>query len=578
MKKIASKLIVLVSTITLFSTSTILSFAEIKDFDNLKAKYMVLMDYDSGKILYEKNAENKIYPASTTKIWTAFCVIEKAKDLNEQIEIKDMPEVDGSSMYLENGEKFTVNELLESLLIHSSNDVAYVLAKHFGGGNPQKFIDFMNEEAKKYGAKKTHFNNPHGLPDENHYTTAKDMTILSRVAYGDNLIKSIVAKKSVKFKVSNTCKVERTLINSNKFLTSTDSMDYKGKQTPIKYDVVDGIKTGYTDDAGNCLVSTGEKDGIRMISSVFFAPSGNLYHDSRALLDYGFDNFKTVTIFDKKDLVGEKNIKFASPSKVKFSPANSFSVTQDINEKINTSDYTKKFDFDKLDLPVKKGDVIGTMNVYQKTNMVSSIALIAENDVNSYWDIIKSKIPFLNDEDKNSSKDSSTSTNDTSASDSSSNDKSAETDSNKSNADNKNEAGVVNKVVNSGKTVKSEIENSAHGIWGMLKEIKGFFTNTFGGGFSTFEKSSFYKFLDDEISSKIKIIPSKYIIIGVPVIVILLFLILIIGILKDAILGRLGSRKAKNDIEASELEDIDNDSSDSNSNTTKPEDINSNEE
>ena len=578
MKKIASKLIVLVSTITLFSTSTILSFAEIKDFDNLKAKYMVLMDYDSGKILYEKNAENKIYPASTTKIWTAFCVIEKAKDLNEQIEMKDMPEVDGSSMYLENGEKFTVNELLESLLIHSSNDVAYVLAKHFGGGNPQKFIDFMNEEAKKYGAKKTHFNNPHGLPDENHYTTAKDMTILSRVAYGDNLIKSIVAKKSVKFKVSNTCKVERTLINSNKFLTSTDSMDYKGKQTPIKYDVVDGIKTGYTDDAGNCLVSTGEKDGIRMISSVFFAPSGNLYHDSRALLDYGFDNFKTVTIFDKKDLVGEKNIKFASPSKVKFSPANSFSVTQDINEKINTGDYTKKFDFDKLDLPVKKGDVIGTMNVYQKTNMVSSIALIAENDVNSYWDIIKSKIPFLNDEDKNSSKDSSASTNDTSASDSSSNDKSAETDSNKSNADNKNEAGVVNKVVNSGKKVKSEIENSAHGIWGMLKEIKGFFTNTFGGGFSTFEKSSFYKFLDDEISSKIKIIPSKYIIIGVPVIVILLFLILIIGILKDAILGRLGARKAKNDIEASKLEDIDNNSSDSNSNTTKPEDINSNEE
>lgn len=571
MKKIASKLIVLVSTITLFSTSTILSFAEIKDFDNLKAKYMVLMDYDSGKILYEKNAENKIYPASTTKIWTAFCVIEKAKDLNEQIEIKDMPEIDGSSMYLENGEKFTVNELLESLLIHSSNDVAYVLAKHFGGGNPQKFIDFMNEEAKKYGAKKTHFNNPHGLPDENHYTTAKDMTILSRVAYGDNLIKSIVAKKSVKFKVSNTCKVERTLINSNKFLTSTDSMDYKGKQTPIKYDVVDGIKTGYTDDAGNCLVSTGEKDGIRMISSVFFAPSGNLYHDSRALLDYGFDNFKTVTIFDKKDLIGEKNIKFASPSKVKFSPANSFSVTQDINEKINTGDYTKKFDFDKLDLPVKKGDVIGTMNVYQKTNMVSSIALIAENDVNSYWDIIKSKIPFLNDEDKNSSKDSS-------ASDSSSIDKSAETDSNKSNADNKNEAGVVNKVVNSGKTVKSEIENSAHGIWGMLKEIKGFFTNTFGGGFSTFEKSSFYKFLDDEISSKIKIIPSKYIIIGVPVIVILLFLILIIGILKDAILGRLGLRKAKNDIEASKLEDIDNNSSDSNSNTTKPEDINSNEE
>src|SRR3712207_3374718 len=135
-------------------------FADVnEDFSSLKSKYMVLMDYESGKVIYKKNADQKIYPASTTKVWTAYCVLEKAKNLDEKIKIENMPEIEGSSMYLEDGEVFTTKQLLESLLIHSSNDVAYVLAKHYGSGDEKKFIDFMNQEAKKYGFTHTHFNN-----------------------------------------------------------------------------------------------------------------------------------------------------------------------------------------------------------------------------------------------------------------------------------------------------------------------------------------------------------------------------------------------------------------------------------
>src|SRR3712207_586825 len=205
-------------------------FADVnEDFSSLKSKYMVLMDYESGKVIYKKNADQKIYPASTTKVWTAYCVLEKAKNLDEKIKIENMPEIEGSSMYLEDGEVFTTKQLLESLLIHSSNDVAYVLAKHYGSGDEKKFIDFMNQEAKKYGFTHTHFNNPHGLPDTSHYTTAMEMTSMSRIAYGNDIIKSIVAKKSVSYKKSNDVKLDRDLYNSNKFLVSTDEMEYKGR-------------------------------------------------------------------------------------------------------------------------------------------------------------------------------------------------------------------------------------------------------------------------------------------------------------------------------------------------------------
>ncbi|WGX76742.1 hypothetical protein QJS64_06690 [Paraclostridium bifermentans] len=160
-------------------------------------------------------------------------------------------------MYLVPGEQVTVRQLLEGLLLVSGNDAAVVLAQHISGSIPE-FANLMNEEAKKIGAKNTHFHNPNGLPDPEHYTSAYDMALMAREAMNNEDFRNIVNKKTIKVPATNLSP-ERTLINTNKFLTGTTTIPYKGQNTDIKYDIVDGIKTGYTDDAGKCLLSSAKK-------------------------------------------------------------------------------------------------------------------------------------------------------------------------------------------------------------------------------------------------------------------------------------------------------------------------------
>ncbi|MEG0250141.1 MAG: D-alanyl-D-alanine carboxypeptidase family protein [Peptostreptococcus sp.] len=538
LKKFISIFSATILCVALLSSSAVGVFADEKtELDSLPSKHMVLMDYNSGKVLYQKDADTKMYPASTTKIWTAFCVLKKADDVNEIIEIKDMPTVEGSSMYLENGEKFTVLELLQALLIHSSNDVAYVLARHYGDGNADNFIKYMNEEAKKYGALHTHFNNPHGLPDEEHYTTALDMTNLSRVAFGDETIKKIVSTKEVSFKKGDNCKLDRQMFNSNKFLACKQNMEYKGKEVPIKYDIVDGIKTGYTDDAGNCLVSTAQKNGVRLVAGVFGSPGGSLYHDSRALLDYGFDGFKVVTIFKKEDMKGEKKVKFSTPSSIKYSLANDYIITIPKNDNTSKKDYKTKLDFENLKMPVKKGDIIGTLNIFEDGDMVSSIGLVAENESKTYTQYMMSMLPFGNSKkedpkkassDKKISKDESKKTNKKDSDKKEKEAKDNENNNSKSSKETKDESKTSDKV-------KTEVSNSFNGFIGIFYGIGDFFKNIFSSDIvKTFESSNFYKFLDKQISSKISFIPSKVIILGIPIIIVLAVIMLIIGILRDS--------------------------------------------
>lgn len=549
-RKLFSIISVLAICIGILSGSLSTGYAEgNSELDKLPSKHMVLMDYSSGKILYQKNAHTKIYPASTTKIWTAFCVLKKCKNLNEEVEIKKIPSIEGSSMYLENGEKFTVYQLLESMLIHSSNDVAYILAQHFGDGNASNFINFMNEEAAKYGAVNTHFNNPHGLPDTNHYTTAMDLTNLARVAYGNSTIKKIVAMKEVSFKKGPHTKIARHLFNSNKFLTGTQLIQYRGKDIPIKYDIVDGIKTGFTDDAGNCLVSTAKKNGIRLIAGVFNAPSGSLYHDSRALLDYGFNNFKNIVILKKQDYNGEKSINFAIPGSINYSLASDFVVTLPKDKKIDRKAYTTKYNFNNLKLPIKKGDIIGTLNVFEDGNMISCIGLVAESNSQSWTSYIKSKIPFLNDDKKentHSKKEGNSAT--------TSDNKTEKNEDENKESNNKTEKNE-DKTKNSEQNTDNQGDKKEIGILDRVKnffsDVKNFFKTYFNKDFvANVEKTDFYKYLDTTISSYQKIIPSKYIIFGVPIFILIIIFLLIIGIIKDNFVHK---RRAKKEMKVSDI-------------------------
>lgn len=383
MKKIISFLLAFSIAITSFLAKSDKIFAD--NEPNLTAQYAVLMDFETGKVLYDKNGSQKLYPASTTKAWTAYVVLKHVSNLSEVVKIENLPTVDGSSMYLRNGESFTVRQLLDGLLVHSSNDVAVVLANYVSG-SIEKFAELMNKEAEAVGAKNTHFNNPHGLPDENHYTTAYDMALMSREAMNNDVFRDIVKTKSISFPATQEYPYERYFLNTNKFLTSNEKMNYKGKEIPVKYDLIDGIKTGYTDAAGKCLLSSGIKNNMRLISAVFKTSGNDLYMDSRTLIDYGFDNFKSETVIKKDDHIDKKNVFLSKQGKLVYEPKYSYKVVLPKNSK--SSNYKTKTKLNKINLPIKKGDVVGKLEVYNSNDLEHSIDLIAVNDVNSIFSFI----------------------------------------------------------------------------------------------------------------------------------------------------------------------------------------------
>ena len=383
MKKIISIFIALYLTITSFLANTIYSYAN--NEPDLTAQYAVLMDFETGKVLYNKNGSQKLYPASTTKLWTAYVVLKNVSDLSQVVTVKDLPPIDGSSMYLRNGESFTVKQLLDGLLVHSANDAAVVLANYVSG-SVGEFVKLMNMEANAIGAKNTHFNNSNGLPDPNHYTTAYDMALMAREAMNNEIFREIVKTKSISFPATKEYPFERYFVNTNKFLTSNDKINYKGEEIPIKYDIVDGIKTGYTDDAGKCLLSSGIKNNMRLISAVFKTEGDNLYLDSRTLLDYGFDNFSSKTIINKEDYISTKKIILSEQGKLVYEPKYSYKVV--LPNGIKENNYTQKVKLNKIDLPIKKGNTIGQLEVYNNKKLEHSIDLIAINDVNSIFEII----------------------------------------------------------------------------------------------------------------------------------------------------------------------------------------------
>ena len=384
MKKFLSFLLVFLFSITTFS-GPISVFADSKDV-SISSPNSVVLDYETGKVLYEKNGNKKIYPASTTKIWTAYLVVKNVENLNEPIEVDKDLSIGGSSMYLKKGEVFTVKELLQGLLIHSSNDAAVILSEYVSESE-NAFVDLMNKEANAIGAKNTHFNNSHGLPDKEHYTTAYDMALMAREAMSNDIIREIVNTKSITFEIANTPTskrfISRTFFNTNKFLTSTEKINYKGKSIDIKYDIVDGIKTGYTDDAGRCLLSSAVKNGMRVISAVFKDTGTNVYLDSRTLLDYAFDNYYNQTIINKDDYANSKRVLFTKEKELLYAPEFNYKIVFEKGSKASEN-YTAKVNLD-YNLPVKKGDKVGTLDVYNGKTLEKTINLISKNDLNSIF-------------------------------------------------------------------------------------------------------------------------------------------------------------------------------------------------
>lgn len=241
----------------------------------ISAGQAVLTDGETGKILYEKSADEKAYPASTTKIMTALVTLENLEKYDSPItQTVEVPTeaagVEGSSLYLAAGEKLSMEDLLYGLMLVSGNDAATALACIIGG-TQENFVSMMNDKAAELHCSSTHFTNPSGLFDEDHYTTARDMAVIAREAMKDPTFRKIVAAKD--HKAQRTDSDYLTFHNKNK--------------TIFQYDGGTGIKIGYTQASGRTLVASAERDGRSMICVVMSAP--DWFQDAYKLMDYGFD-------------------------------------------------------------------------------------------------------------------------------------------------------------------------------------------------------------------------------------------------------------------------------------------------
>lgn len=254
---------------------------------DLTSEAAILIDADTGQILYEKNSQQILAPASITKILTSIIVIEKCNLQDKVIVGKNPPFVGGSKIYIHEGEEFTVEQLLYALMLASANDVAEALAEHISG-SVEEFTKLMNEYAYKIGCKNTYFSNPHGLYDENHYTTAYDMALIAKYAMKNEVFKTIVSTRQYIIPPTNKQPETRYINNHNKLLWNG------GK---YYYQYATGIKTGYTIKAKNTFVGSATKDGINLIVVVMKSPSP-VYNDVIKLFEYGFNNYSKEKLID----------------------------------------------------------------------------------------------------------------------------------------------------------------------------------------------------------------------------------------------------------------------------------------
>lgn len=256
----------------------------------VNAESAIVMDSDTGVILYSKNIHQKEYPASTTKILTALIVSEQCQ-LDEIVSFShdavfDTPR-DSSHIAMDVGQELTLEQSLQAILICSANEVCYALAEHITQTTDWSvFAEIMNQRAEELGCLNSHFANPNGLPDENHYTTAYDLAMIGRAFFDNEMLCRITTTRRMEFPVTDKLPLGKLENNQMKIIPGGE----------YAYDHLVGCKTGFTDDARYCLVSCAEKNGMKLICVVMKDEQPYQYEDTIALLDYGFANFEKVNV------------------------------------------------------------------------------------------------------------------------------------------------------------------------------------------------------------------------------------------------------------------------------------------
>ena len=314
----------------------------------LSAQKAILLDGTTGRILYEQNIDEKSLIASTTKIMTALIVCEQCNVLDRMRIPREAVGIEGSSMYLQEGEVLTIQELLYGLMLHSGNDAAVALALYCGG-TVEGFVELMNDKAHALGLRDTHFANPNGLDAPEHYSTARDLAMLAAEAMDDPIFYQTVSTRSIKIG-------QRYLTNHNKLLWRVDGAD--------------GVKTGYTRAAGRILVSSASRNGRRLICVTINAPDD--WNDHSALLERGFSEFRICHLVSEGQEMGTVEIAGGQAGYVKLLAAEDFDYALAEQEKITTEIIGPGFVY----APVVEGAEAGYAHLCVDGKSVGKIPLI----------------------------------------------------------------------------------------------------------------------------------------------------------------------------------------------------------
>lgn len=324
------------------------------------AKSAIMLEASTGKIIYEKNSEEKLPMASMTKMMTLLLIMENIEDGNlkwdEMITASEhAASMGGSQIFLEVGEQMSVEDMVKGICIGSGNDAAVAMAERIGG-TEENFVKMMNEKASKLGLKNTHFENSCGLDSDNHYSSAHDMAIIAKelVRHEKILEYTGTYEDYLRKNTDNSF----WLVNTNKLVRY-----YQG---------VDGLKTGYTSTAGYCITTTAKRNNMRLITVVMGEPSSSIRNsETTAMLDYGFNTYQIDIILSKDTVLSKEKVTLGKQEYVEIVPKEDINI---LNTKTGTKrNVTYEVQLDNIKAPIKADDSVGKINIIENNQTIMTI-------------------------------------------------------------------------------------------------------------------------------------------------------------------------------------------------------------
>ncbi|MGD9568509.1 MAG: D-alanyl-D-alanine carboxypeptidase family protein [Sedimentibacter sp.] len=368
-----------IACILLFSV-LIMNTSNVYAEPSLLCDSAVLIDANTGTIISEKNADQKMYPASLTKIMTAILAIEMG-DLSDVIKVDDDTpyEISGSHIALEPGEILILKDMLYALMLPSANDAALAIAKHYGGSEAE-FVKLMNNKAKELGALNTNFVNPHGLHDDNHYTTAADLALITKYAMKNETFRKIVQTDRYEIKPTNKKSETRYFTNLNKLVynSSYNQILVDGAYINPEYEYATGVKTGYTPEAGNTLVASAEKNNTQLIAVIMNGVSLEMYQDAHNLFNYGFEEYESATLINKNTFVQNIKVQNGDSKEISAITENEFKA---FIKKDSANNIESHVVINEVMLPLEKNDVVGKIEYISEGKVIGTVNLITPTSV-----------------------------------------------------------------------------------------------------------------------------------------------------------------------------------------------------